>query len=158
MFAITEDYGSTWTFSNPVIGGIGIQSTIAKGKDGTLHAYLRDNGPAPKRIQHTQSSDQGLHWSIARDIQLPNPGAGFDMTTLSDETWLIVYNHTEHTRHNLTVAISKDEGQNWRWSKQLEQDDRGKMATSSHYPAVIQGQDGRIHVVYSYHRKDQVNG
>ena len=35
---------------------------------------------------------------------------------------------------------------------------RGEKATSSHYPAVIQGSDGTIHTVYSYHRKDMVPG
>ena len=55
LFAITDDWGQNWSFSNPVIGGIGIQPTIAIKKDGTLVAYLRDNGPAPKRIQVTES-------------------------------------------------------------------------------------------------------
>ncbi|MEM8968768.1 MAG: exo-alpha-sialidase, partial [Bacteroidota bacterium] len=46
LFAFTDDGGKHWQFSNPVIGGIGIQPTIAIQQDGTLVAYLRDNGPA----------------------------------------------------------------------------------------------------------------
>ena len=158
LFAITDDWGENWKFSNPVIGGIGIQPTIAVKKDGTLVAYLRDNGPPPQRIQVTQSKDNGLTWSIAKDTELPNPGAGFDMVTLENGNWLLVFNKTEEGRHNLTAAISDDEGETWKWQKNLENDLRGNKATRSHYPAIIQGADGKIHTVYSYHRNDTIPG
>lgn len=158
LFAITDDWGENWKFSNPVIGGIGIQPTIAVKKDGTLVAYLRDNGPPPQRIQVTQSKDNGLTWSIAKDTELPNPGAGFDMVTLENGNWLLVFNKTEEGRHNLTAAISDDQGETWKWQKNLENDLRGNKATGSHYPAIIQGADGKIHTVYSYHRNDTIPG
>lgn len=158
VFAITDDWGKNWQFSNPVIGGVGIQPTIAIKKDGTLVAYLRDNGPPPHRIQYTESKDNGLTWTIARDTKLPNPGAGFDMVTLKNGNWLLVFNNTEDGRYNLTAALSDDEGKTWKWQKNLENDLRGKKATSSHYPAVIEGSDGTIYTVYSYHRNDTVPG
>jgi predicted neuraminidase len=156
LFAITDDWGKTWKYSNPVIGGIGIQATIAIKKDGTLVAYLRDNGPPPKRIQATESKDNGLTWSIARDTDLPNSGAGFDMLTLKNGNWLLVYNHSESGRGNLTAAISEDEGKTWKWKKNLEQDIRKEKSTRFHYPAVIQSKDEAIHTVYSYHRNDTI--
>jgi len=155
LFAITDDLGATWQYSNPVIGGIGIQPAIAVGKDGSLTAYLRDNGPPPNRIQKTHSTDGGLTWSIARDTDIPNPGAGFDVTTLKSGEWIMIYNDTEEGRYDLTVAISDNEGKSWKWKKRLEHDDRGEIATSSHYPAIIQGANGLIHTVYSYHHKDR---
>jgi len=158
LFAITDDLGKTWKFSNPVIGGIGIQPTIAITRDGTLAAYLRDNGPPPQRMQRTNSEDGGMTWSIAKDTELPNPGAGFDMVTLASGGWLIVYNHTEDGRHDLTVAISDNDGKSWKWSKKIEYDDRAKKATASHYPAVIQGANGMVHTVYSFHHKDRDGG
>jgi predicted neuraminidase len=85
---------------------------------------------------------------------LPNPGAGFDMVTLSTGEWLIVFNDTEKGRHNLTVALSDDEGKSWKWKKSIENDTRSEKSTSSHYPAIIEGADGRIHISYSYHRDD----
>jgi predicted neuraminidase len=154
LFAITDNWGKNWQFSNPVIGGGGIQATIAIKKDGTLVAYMRDNGPAPKRIQYTESKDNGLTWSIPKDTELPNSGAGFDMVTLKNGDWLLVYNHLENGRFNLTVALSNDGGKTWKWKKNLENDLRGEKATSFHYPAVIEGKDGIFHTVYSYHRKD----
>lgn len=156
LFAITDDWGKNWQFSNPVIGGIGIQPTIAIKKDGTLVAYLRDNGPIPQRIQYTESKNDGLTWSIAKDTDLPNPGSGFDMVTLKNGNWLLVFNNSEDGRYNLTATISDDEGKTWKWKKILENDLRGEKATSSHYPAVIEGKDGIIHTVYSFHRKDTV--
>ena len=109
LFAISDN-GKDWTYSNPVLGGAGIQPTIAIGKDSTLVAYLRDNGPPPNRMQRTESHDKGLTWTIAKDDILPNPGAGFDVVTLSTGEWLMVFNDTEEGRHNLTVALSDDDG------------------------------------------------
>ena len=158
LFAITDDGGKTWRYSNPVLGGAGIQPTVALAKDGKLVAYLRDNGPVPHRMQRTESTDQGLTWSIAKDDQLPNPGSGFDMTTLSTGEWLMVFNNTEQGRHNLTVALSDDEGKTWKWKKNLEDDLRDKNTTTSHYPAIITDADNRIHITYSYHRSDTTPG
>jgi predicted neuraminidase len=155
LFAMTDDLGKTWQYSNPVMGGIGIQATIAVSKDGSLSAYLRDNGPPPKRMQVTTSSDGGYTWTIAKDTDIPNPGAGFDMTTLESGEWVMIYNETESGRHDLTVAISDDEGKNWKWKRKIEYDDRGEHATAFHYPAIIQGSGGLIHTVYSLHYKDR---
>ena len=152
LFAISDN-GKDWTYSNPVLGGVGIQPTIAIGKDSTLVAYLRDNGPPPNRMQRTESHDKGLSWTIAKDDQLPNPGAGFDLVTLATGEWVMVFNDTEKGRYNLTVALSDDEGKSWKWKKNIENDTRPD-PTSSHYPAIIEGADGRIHISYSYHRND----
>lgn len=158
LFAISDDGGSNWKFSNPVLGGAGIQATIAVKKNGTLVAYLRDNGPPPQRMQRTESRDRGLTWTIAKDDLLPNPGSGFDMVTAQNGEWIIVFNDQEDGRYNLTVAVSEDEGKSWKWKKNLEHDARLENPTSSHYPSVIQGNDGKIHVVYSFHRKDRQPG
>jgi len=58
----------------------------------------------------------------------------------------LVYNDTIDGRRSLAVSLSDDEGQTWKWTRHLERHDTG----SYHYPAVIQGADGTIHVVYSY--------
>ena len=155
IFAYTDDQGAHWKASNPVVGGIGIQPTILKKEDGTLVAYLRDNGPAPFRMQYTTSTDSAARWSIPRDATLPNPGAGFDGVTLRNGDWLLVYNDTEEGRHRLALALSEDEGQSWPWVRHLENDARGEQATQSHYPAIVEGSDGRIHIVYSYHHRDR---
>jgi predicted neuraminidase len=150
----SDDGGKHWIFSNPVLGGAGIQATILIGKDSLLVAYLRDNGPPPQRMQRTASTDKGLTWSIPKDDILPNPGAGFDAVTMSTGEWVMVFNDSENNRHDLSVAVSVDEGKTWKWKKRIEHDIRKEKATSSHYPSVIEGSDGLIHVSYSYHRDD----
>ncbi|HTE33786.1 MAG TPA: exo-alpha-sialidase, partial [Chryseolinea sp.] len=154
LFAITDDDGKTWQYSNPVLGGAGIQPTIAIGKDSLLVAYLRDNGPEPHRMQRTESHDKGLTWSIPKDDALPNPGAGCDVVTLASGDWLMVFNDSERGRQNLSVALSDDEGKSWKWKRVIENDIRAEKTTSSHYPAIIQDKNGLIHISYSYHRSD----
>jgi predicted neuraminidase len=154
LFALSDDDGKSWMFSNPVLGGAGIQPTILVGKDGTLVSYLRDNGPPLQRMQRTESNDNGLTWSIAKDDILPNPGAGFDAVTLPSGEWLMVFNDTEEERYNLTAALSDDDGKTWKWKRSIENDTRKENATSSHYPSVTIGNDERAYVCYSYHRDD----
>jgi hypothetical protein len=55
LVAITDDWGDTWTFSDPIVGGGNIQPSFARKKDGTLVTYMRDNGPPPKRVLVSES-------------------------------------------------------------------------------------------------------
>ncbi|MFZ2148213.1 MAG: exo-alpha-sialidase [Sedimentisphaerales bacterium] len=156
LMAITDDGGNSWQFSEPLVGAGNIQPSIAKKTDGTLVAYMRDNGPAPKRLHISTSGDKGLTWSPVRDSELPNPGSGADLVTLRNGHWVMAYNDTENGRHSLAVSISTDEGKTWEYTRHLELDTRSRqIATSSAYPSIIQGRDGTLHVVYSYHHNDR---
>ena len=156
LMAITDDGGNSWQFSEPLLGAGNIQPSIAKKSDGTLVAYMRDNGPAPKRLHMSTSEDGGLTWSTVRDSELPNPGSGADIVTLRNGHWVLAYNDTEDGRHSLAVSISTDEGKTWEYTRHLELDTRDRnIATSSGYPSIIQGRDDTLHVVYSYHHKDR---
>ena len=154
LMAISDDWGKTWQFSEPLVGAGNIQPTIVRKQNGHLVAYMRDNGPPPKRIQQSESADGGFTWSMVTDSELPNPGAGTDAVTLANGHWAIVYNDTEKGRHSLAVSISDDDGKTWKWTKHLERDERDERATSGEYPAIIQGRDGMLHVVYSFHQTD----
>ncbi len=73
--------------------------------------------------------------------------------------WALAYNDTEDGRHSLAVSISTDEGKGWQHTRHLERDLRDRqIATSSGYPSIIQGHDGTLHAVYSYHHNDQKGG
>lgn len=158
IMAITDDWGTHWHFGEPIVGIGNIQASIVQKSDGTLVAYMRDNGPAPKRIVMSESADRGKSWSQVKDTALPNPGAGTDAVTLQNGHWILVYNDTEKGRHSLAVALSTNNGESWDHIRHLEHDLRGEQATTSHYPAVIQGKDGTIHVVYSFHHHDRDGG
>jgi predicted neuraminidase len=117
---------------------------------------MRDNGPAPKRLHKSESRDEGLTWSPVTDSELPNPGSGAEIISLRNGHWALIYNDTERDRNSLTVAISDDEGQSWKWKRRLEYDPPGPEAGRYHYPSIIQSRDGSLHASYSYHlnRKD----
>jgi len=172
LMAITDDGGQTWQFSEPLVAAGNIQPSIAQKADGTLVAYMRDNGPPPKRLHVSQSKDRGLTWSLVTDSELPNPGSGADVVTLKNGHWALAYNDTESGRHSLAVSISTDPrfrgdrlapaeagGKTWQYTRHLERDMRDRqLATSSSYPSIIHGRDGTLHVVYSFHRNDRSGG
>ena len=149
IMAISDDGGQTWYASEPLVGYGNIQPTVLRRKDGTLVAYMRENGPR-NHIRISESTDDGLTWGPVGVSKLPNPGAGIDGVVLKSGSWFLVYNDTISGRNSLAVSISEDEGRTWKWTRHLEHHDQG----SYHYPAVIQGRDGTIHCVYSYFVKD----
>jgi len=156
LMAITDDCGKTWQFSEPLVGPGNIQASIAKKTNGTLLAYMRDNGPPPKRLHVSTSADKGLTWNSVRDSELPNPGSGADIVTMKNGHWALAYNDTEEGRHSLAISISTDEGKSWEYTRHLELDKRDRnTATSSAYPSIIRGRGDILHVVYSYHHKDR---
>jgi len=156
LMALTDDNGKTWRFSEPLVGPGNIQPSIAVKGDGALLAYMRDNGPPPQRLHVSTSADNGVTWSSVIDSILPNPGAGADLVTLSNGHWVLAYNDTEDGRHSLAVSLSTDEGKTWAHTRHLEQDLRDRqIATSSGYPSIIQGRDGTLRAVYSYHHRDR---
>ena len=156
LMAVSDDCGKNWKYSEPLVGPGNIQPSIAEKADGTLVAYMRDNGPAPKRLHVSISKDKGLTWSTVRDSDLPNPGSGADIVTLRNGHWIMAYNDAESGRGSLAVSISTDEGKTWKHTRHIEKDSRHKeAATSSHYPSIIQGRDGTLHVIYSYHHNDR---
>jgi predicted neuraminidase len=149
LMAITDDWGKTWKTSTPLVGAGNVQPSVVLRKDGTLVAYFRDNGPAPKRVMVCESSDGGMNWTLARDTELFDPGAGVEAIVLKSGRWLLINNNTERGRHRLALSISEDEGKTWPRVAYLEQDEPGEGAGSYHYPSIIQARDGTIHVSYS---------
>jgi predicted neuraminidase len=145
IMAISDDDGDTWYASKPLIGFGNIQPAVLRRNDGTLVAYMRENGPRD-RIRVSESTDDGLTWGPVGVSELLNPGSGLDGVRLASGHWLLVYNDATTGRHSLAVSISDDEGRTWKWTRHLEKQPDG----SYHYPAVIQGRDGTIHAVYSY--------
>ncbi len=151
LMAVSDDLGATWKTSTPLIGGGNIQPVLARRRDGTLVAHMRDNGPAPARVHVSESSDDGLSWSPVRDSDIPNPGSGTDLIVLADGRWVFIGNDTESGRHRLAVLLSEDEGRTWPHRRYLENDPPGPLAGQYHYPSIIQARDGSLHATYSHH-------
>jgi predicted neuraminidase len=145
LMALSDDAGETWRASRPLAGFGNIQPAVLERKDGTLIAYMRENGPLD-RIRVAESSDGGVTWGSVGISELPNPGSGLDALRLASGNWLLIYNDTTRGRNQLAVSLSDDEGKTWKWTRHLEKESSGEF----HYPAVIQSRDRTVHAVYSY--------
>jgi predicted neuraminidase len=154
LMAISDDWGGTWKTSTPLVGAGNIQPSLARKKDGTLVAYMRDNGPPPKRLMISRSTDRGDTWSSVEDSDRPNPGSGAEVVVLKNGNWVLLYNDLENGRYSLAASLSDDEGRSWRWTRHLERDADAsgdpRQRGEYHYPSIIQAADGTLHATYSY--------
>jgi hypothetical protein len=148
IMAITDDWGENWHFSEPLVGSGNIQATLAQKKSGELVAFMRDNGPPPKRLHVSYSTDEGETWSPVQNSHFLNPGTAPDVVTLEDGSWVLINNETENGRYRLVAHLSEDEGKTWPWSRDIVNDEEKKV--SAHYQSIIQGMNGDLHVSYSH--------
>ncbi|MEO5995151.1 MAG: sialidase family protein [Chitinophagaceae bacterium] len=101
------------------------------------------------------SDDMGNTWGPLSKTSLPNPNSGTDAVTLKNGTQILVYNPTKRGREwnngraKLNVAMSKD-GVKWTDIAVLENGTNEEYS----YPAVIQAKDGKVHITYTYNRKN----
>ncbi|MFA5045111.1 MAG: family 78 glycoside hydrolase catalytic domain [Paludibacter sp.] len=129
-----------------------IQPSILKYKDGRLQILCRTrNG----RIATSWSYDKGETWTPLTLTNLPNNNSGTDAVTLQDGRQVLVYNAVatppgakKGVRTPLNVAVSED-GVNWKMVMTLEDSPVSQYS----YPSIIQGNDGRIHIVYTWRRQ-----
>ncbi len=150
LIAISDDDGNTWRSSLPIIGRGLNQPSLVVRKDGSIDAYMRDDGDEPGRILISHSEDEGYSWTYGKKSEIPNPGASLEVIRLKSGKWLMVYNDVDDGRYSLAVAMSNDEGKSWKWKKKLENVKNGEF----HYPSVIQAKNGKIHITYTYRLSD----
>jgi len=145
-FERTGDLGRTWQATPPLGDGrefSAIQPAILVHKDGKLEALGRTR---QGRIFELWSEDAGKTWGRMTATALPNPNSGIDGVTLARGQHLLVYNHSTKERSPLNVAVSSD-GREWKAALVLESGS-GEFS----YPAVIQTNDGLVHITYTWKR------
>lgn len=148
LMAISDDDGATWLPGLPLVGRGPIQPALARKKNGTLVAYLRDSGDWPPQVQSSESNDRGHTWSAATKTDIPNT-ASVELLVLKDGRWAFVGNDLHDGRYRLGLFLSDDEGQSWNRKTYLE--DKPKDQGGYSYPSLIQGDDGLLHITYSWH-------
>ena len=178
-FEITEDFGKTWRMIGPVATTsvvttnqadnnakidpegedntavntiLAIQPSILKYKDGRLQILCRSRNGS---IATSWSKDKGETWTPLTLTSLPNNNSGIDAVTLQDGRQVLIYNavriskgEKKAPRTPLNLAVSTD---GIHWDKKIILEDSPISQYS--YPSVIQGKDGRIHVVYTWRRQ-----
>ena len=129
-----------------------IQPSILTYPDGRLQILCRSK---QGNVIESWSKDNGLTWTKMKRTELLNPNSGTDAVTLKNGSQLIVYNplipgkEWFNGRFKLNIAESLD-GRKWKDIMFLEE---GKNEEYS-YPAIIQTKDGRIHISYTFDRKN----
>lgn len=143
----TSDLGITWertaALNEKTTGAI--QPSVLTHKGGKIQMLCRST---TGKILTAESIDNGYSWSGLAETALPNPNSGIDAVTLKDGRQLLVYNHLAKGRNIINVAVSEN-GTDWKAAALLENDIEG---TEFSYPAVIQTDDGMIHITYTWKR------
>ncbi|MEI8112468.1 MAG: sialidase family protein [Bacteroidia bacterium] len=152
MVAISDDDGTTWRPSLPIVGRGPIQPALAVKKNGDIVAYMRDSGDAPTRVHRSVSTDKGESWSASQKTEIPNE-ASVEICVLKDEKWAFVGNDINDGRYQLSIFISDDEGSTWKWKDKIEfePDHNGSFS----YPCLIQTSDGLLNISYSYSKGEK---
>jgi len=147
MVAISDDNGTTWRPSLPIVGRGPIQPALAVRKSGEVVAIMRDSGDAPSRVWMSTSNDQGESWSLAKKTEIPNE-ASVELIALKDGKWAYFGNDISDGRYQLSLYLSNDEGNSWYKKEVIEYSPDRKASFS--YPCLIQTADGLIHISYSH--------
>lgn len=139
--------GAAWQATGPLNDSAAfgaIQPTILVHTDGRLQILCRSQQGV---ITQVWSDDSGRTWGPMTATALPNPNAGIDAVRLRDGRFLLVCNPVPRGREKLALAVSAD-GLDWRTVLTLE-DAPGEYS----YPAMIQTNDGLIHLTYTWKRQ-----
>lgn len=146
-FERSVNQGATWTATPYVNDGIEVAaiqpSILLLGGDRLLALGRTRQG----RLFEVRSDDGGTTWGQFKLTSTLNPNSGTDAVTLKDGRHLLIYNPVEKGRTPLAIAVSKD-GSTWKDVITLE-DEPGEYS----YPAIIQSQDGHVHVTYTWKRE-----
>eukprot|EP00873_Tetraselmis_striata_P035266 jgi/Tetstr1/455530/TSEL_042353.t1 len=161
LVEFSQDGGQTWLWT----------SAIPYKGEGQLHhaAFFTDRAGGVRMLAQQRptsrrgapgghvralmaTSDRlGLSWEEAREVELPSPDSPLDVLTLKDGRVLAAYNHAErpstHSRAQLNLALSYDDGETWRPVLTLDADTEG-IGMEFALPSVAQTSDGLLHVTY----------
>jgi predicted neuraminidase len=148
IMAISDDNGTSWRPSLPLVGRGPIQPAVIQKKNGNLVALMRDSGDEPSRVHYSESNDKGESWSASIKTDIPNT-ASVELLVLQDGRWAFLGNDIDEGRYRISLFLSDDEGKTWKWKTRLENVEPNKGSFS--YPCLIQTKDGLLHITYSYH-------
>lgn len=130
------DWGQTEGIIQPSVVSLG-------GKK--LRLYARSTA-LTGRICVADSADNGVSWTQAHPLDLPNPNSGIDAVALRDGRIVLIFNNSATARTPLNLAISTD-GETFRVFETLES---GPGEYS--YPALIQSTSGDLLMTYTWNR------
>jgi len=111
-------------------------------RDGSLWMLVRLFGG----IGESTSTDGGRTWSPGAKSTIAGPNSRFFIRRLKSGRLLLINHHRFTGRNNLTAMLSNDDGATWYGHLLLDE----RMNVSC--PDAVQGEDGRIYMVYDRER------
>jgi hypothetical protein len=144
---VSADDGDAWQMVGSIPGGKNQHPSLIQRRDGSLLALLRPSG-RDANVLKSVSTDRGRTWTRSESTGLPCPYAALDAVQLTDGRIVMAWNNHPKTRNPLTLALSEDEGQTWKYVRDLVTG-----AGSFHYPAIIQTHDGLLHLTFTNNRR-----
>ncbi len=161
----STDGGKTWAKIGPIVPpldkdkqvlsgssarkeseGIIQPSVVSLGKK-QLRLYARSTANIG-RVVVADSYDDGMTWTQARPLDVPNPNSGIDAVSLRDGRVVLIYNNTTTGRTPLNLAVSTD-GEHFKMFYTLEESP-GEYS----YPAIIQAASGDLEITYTWNRRN----
>lgn len=150
FYVFTPDLSSWQAFPEPgkwIRSPSGsIQPTVVElATPGHLLAYMRTGDG---RIYQSESKDYARTWSAPVPHDIGNPNSRIAMTKLNTGKLVLAYNPYVQHRSPMRLSLSPDNGRTWENTVDVE----AKSGPQFTYPALVQGGDGSIHLVYSNNR------
>lgn len=152
-FEVSDKNGKNWRRINVECDTFQvIQPTLLTLPDNRIMMMARSRH---NKIIAAHSSDAGQNWSKLYALDLPNPNSGIDAIPIAgSNTYLMVYNPLTagkewwEGRSKLVLGQSPN-GEHWKEILSLEDHDEGEFS----YPAIIESNDGKVHITYTFDRK-----
>lgn len=147
---------------NVITGKGAIQPTLWESAPGHIHALLRTT---QGHIFRSDSIDYGRTWCRAYNTGLPNNNSGIDIAQLDGRLYLAMNPVSGNwaDRTPLAIMTSDDNGQSFTDFLTLEDEKNDPMLDAPSgsrrytaefsYPAIV-ARDGRLHVTYTYLRRN----
>lgn len=133
-----------------IAGGCSVfQPSLVPTGDASAVVLMRDY-TAARHVAVTTTDDAGAKWSPVWRSSLPNSDSGLSGLPISDGAILLAYNDTPKDRSDLSLAISRNEGADWRRLVSLQHEE----GASFGYPFLLRSADGLVHLGYTWKGKE----
>ena len=143
-YSITDDGGKTFRH---MIGPKKIDNVFDEGmayqkKDGSVRLFLRTE---TGRIGETVSYDEGETWTEAKPGDIVSPATRFYVSRTPSGNVLLVRNDHDSIRKNMTVCLSEDDGETWKYQRCIDEREGLSYPDADFY-------DGKIYLTYDRER------
>lgn len=141
--------GAAWGLRSTITTSVlfpNIQPAVVRLTDSSLLSVMR--GGAKTWLWASRSYDHGRTWTTPVNSGFPNDNSSTALLRLHNGDLVMAYNEPHQSGHPLYAGLSADEGRTWLPLRTLTTGP-GKYS----YPALAEGPDGLIHLLYSDDRK-----